>query len=455
MRYVIVGGGVAAIRAVESIRQLDQKGEIYLVTAENDVAYSRPLITHYLAGEVSEEQMPYKDEQFFAQNQVRVIKGCRAREINYKKQVVYLEDGRELPYEKLLLATGSSVKYPPLKGINLKGIMTFYTLDDARKVKELVAEGKKDFIVLGGGLIGIRAAVALKKLGAKVKIVELLPNVLRRVLDEKAASLVEEKLKSEGIEVITNCRVEEIVGENGFARGLKVQGKGELNCNALIISTGVQPNVELAGDLAVERGIIVNEYMQATYNNVYAAGDCVEAYDFVKETKAVNALWPNASEQGKIAGWNMAGRPVKYKGSMAMNSFEVNGLNIISMGVVDPQAEGLRDYEERVRYGRSSFIYQKLVFLNGKLKGAILVSDLGLCSVIRELVAGQLPAVLVKDVILEEKYPLYEYIKKIRKDKLEGRKVKWPETYVMQEKYQKTFDEEKWMERIENKRSWV
>ncbi|MCL6610662.1 MAG: FAD-dependent oxidoreductase [Peptococcaceae bacterium] len=454
MEYVIIGNSAAAIGAVESIRKVDREGTVTVISSEKEHVYSRPLIAHLVAGEAGEDKMPYRQADFYRKMGVRLLLGHKVNGVNYEDQKVFINGGGELAYDRLLIATGSKVSVPSIPGLGLEGVTAFQTCAEARAIVEMLKAGRKKAVVIGAGLIGLRAAYGLQKGGAGVTVVEFLPRVLSRVLDAEGSELVESILKKGGLNVLTGRSVREITGTGGRVAGVVLDNGEKLPCDLVVIATGVAPNLELAAGLKTGRGIVVNQFFQTSYSNVYAAGDVAETMDIPRGVPRVNANWPNAHEQGRVAGLNMAGRPVPYKGSIGMNAVSFCGVPVISIGVFDPDAEPESGYETKIRKNPEANIYQKLVFKQNRLKGAIFIGDLGCCGAVKDLIESQMLAGIIKDSILEERYQLYGFLRKRRQEKLEGKQVRWPETYSITQKYQKSFNEETWTERERDQRPW-
>ncbi len=456
MEYVIIGNSAAAVGAIESIRKVDQKGNLTVVSNEKEHVYSRPLIAHYLAGEVAEDRMPYRPADFYKNNRVTTHLGVSVSEVDALSGILRFEDGTKLNYDCLLMTTGSKVNLPPLPGSDLGGVGVFQTFNDAKRVRSRLEKGKQA-VVIGAGLIGLRAAYGLQEAGAEVTLIELLPRIASRVLDEKSSQLVQKILENGGIKVLTSRSVKEITGnKTAGVTGIMLDNGERLDCNIVIISTGVAPNTALAENspLEVNRGIVVNRYFQTSITNIFAAGDVAETFDIPRETGMVNANWPNAYEQGRYAGLCMAGRMQQYPGSLGMNSVSFYKVPVISMGLFDPETEDVKGAEIKIRENPDNNIYQKLVFKNNRLKGAIFIGDLGYAGAVNNLIREQVLVGIIKDSILEEKYQLYDFMRKKREAELESTGLEWPETYSSTIRYEKSFNEETWTERERDKRAW-
>jgi len=457
VEYLIIGNSAAAVGAIESIRRIDQTGNLTIVSNEKEHVYSRPLIAHYLAGDVTEDRMPYRPEDFYQKHRVKTLLGKTVTDLDTLAEQVCLEDGTIIKYDHLLLSTGSKVNVPPIAGCgDFEGVGIFQTYEDTRQIIARLQKGKRA-VVIGAGLIGLRAAYGLQEAGAEVTLVELLPRIASRVLDQKGSEMVRKQLEEGGIKVITNCAVQEITGtaEEGV-KGIILKNGEKIDCSVVIIATGVAPNTTLAENTLIEvnMGIVVNPYFQTSFSNIFAAGDVAETFDIPRATGMVNANWPNAYEQGRYAGLCMAGEMQRYPGSVGMNSVSFYDVPVISMGLFDPEAEGIEGAEVKVRISEKNNIYQKLVFKDNRLKGAVLIGDISYAGAINDLIREQSLVGIIKDSILEEKYQLYDYLRKKREADVEGIAIEWPETHSSTRRYEKSFNEKSWTERELDKRAW-
>jgi len=457
LEYLIVGNSAAAVGAIESIRRIDQKGNLAVVSNEQEHVYSRPLIAHYLAGDVTEDRMPYRPEDFYQKHRVKTYLGRTVTEVDSLAEQVCLEDGSTLKYDRLLLTTGSKVNVPPIPGCEeFEGVGIFQTYQDARQIMDRLKKGNRA-VVIGAGLIGLRAAYGLEEAGAEVTLVELLPRIASRVLDQKGSELVRKGLEEGGVNVITGCSVREINGNSSDGvTGITLDNGEKIDCSIVIIATGVAPNTALAENTLIEvnMGIVVNPFFQTSFSNIFAAGDVAETHDIPRQNGMVNANWPNAYEQGRYAGMCMAGEMQRYPGSVGMNSVSFYNMPVISMGLFDPESEGIEGTEVKVRISEKNNIYQKLVFKDNRLKGAILIGDISYAGAINNLIREQSLVGIIKDSILEEKYQLYDYLRKKREADMEGTTIEWPETHSSTRRYEKSFNEESWTERELDNRAW-
>ncbi len=415
--FIIIGNSAAGIAAVEEIRKKDKKSKITVVSDEEYPSYCRCLISYYLAGDIKEEKVRYRADNFYKDNDVRLILNKKVISVDPKKSTISLSDKKQEGYDHLLIATGSSPKFPDISGIKKRGVFGFRTMADAKAIGALLPKAKTACI-LGGGLIGLKAAYALKKKGLGVKVIIKSKQVLSQVLDFDAAGFVQNRLEEHGIEILTGKDAAEVMGENDVEAVRLDDGK-VINASLVIVCKGVSPNIDLVKGSGVKilTGIVAGESLATNEANIYAAGDVCETFDPVLGKPAVNALWPVAVEQGRIAGANMAGGKIAYDGSIGMNSLEFFGLPTVSLGihkVSDP-----KDCEEFKVSNAASSIYKKLILRADRLVGAVLVGDIRSSGLYLRLIREKVDVSAFKDKLLEENisYPDIMNFIKDQKDK--------------------------------------
>ncbi|MBT8763612.1 NAD(P)/FAD-dependent oxidoreductase [Desulfohalobiaceae bacterium Ax17] len=375
MKYVIVGNGVASIGAIEGIRRVDPEGPITVISEEEFKTYGRPLISYFLAGKVTGERVNLRDDSFYQDNKVDLKLGQRVSRVDPEKKTIYLENEEKIDFDKLLLATGGAPFCPPIPGADGQDIYFFTTLEHAQTLDGICKKLKR-VVVIGGGLIGLKAAESLFDRGVEVSIVELAPRILSAAFDDVAGNIVANRLKKLGFNIFCNTTAKEIKREtDGRVKGVLLQDGEFLEADAVVIAIGVVPNVSLAKEagINVNRGIVVDEKLMTSAPDVYAAGDVAEALDFLWKEPRVTPIWPNAYAQGFIAGQNMAGVDREYAGGLAMNSIGFYGLPTISVGIANPPEE--QGYEVLTFVDEEKEVYRKLVFKDDKLVGCVLVGD--------------------------------------------------------------------------------
>jgi len=336
--YLIIGNSVGGIGAAEAIRELDTEGTVTIISDEPYPVYSRPLISEYLAQPCPIEKMLYRKPDFYEKNEIQTLLGLKAEQVDPDNRTVKLDNGSMLGWQKLLLATGGMPIIPELEGSRLKGVFTFNRLDDAKAIDEFLKRHwrKARAVVIGGGLIGVSVTEALTRRGVEVVIVEMKDRILNTILDEEASAMEAAALEKAGIGIITEHTVNSINSTlPGEVRSVTLDDGRVIHCDIVIIAIGVRPRLELAAKSGINtnRGIVVDRHMMTSVPDIYACGDCAEAFDFVLDESRLTPIWPNAYEGGRVAGLNMAGEPTEYGGGTAMNAMKYFGVNIVSAAV--------------------------------------------------------------------------------------------------------------------------
>ncbi len=366
-RHVIVGGGTAGINALLTIRACDRgASEIDLVSAERP--YSRMVLPYYLGGTIAESHVFTLTPPRLAQLQVRAHLGRRAAALDPIASRLTLDDGTILEYDRLLIATGSAPVKAPVPGADLPGVHSFWTLAQARGVASQLREGSQVAIV-GAGFIAFTMLNALLQRQARLSVVEVAPQILPRMVDRTGAEIVERWLTRAGIGIRTGATLVAIEDAGGRKR-LRFREGNDLEADAVIMATGIRTNLEwLEGSgLKMNRGILVDDHLRASADDVFAAGDVAEGRDLVTGLPALHAIEPTAMEHGRVAGANMAGKDVTYRGSLLMNIVEVCHLDIASFGAWDdPGAEAFAAARPE-RYA-----YRKLLWRGDRLVGAMIL----------------------------------------------------------------------------------
>lgn len=402
-QFIIIGNSAAGIACVEAIRKRDKESKIMVISDEDYLAYCRCLISYYLAGEVGEEKILYRPETFYKENNIELLLNKKVMRVDPKKNRIICEDKSQFNYDSLLIATGAHPKFPEIKGIKKKGVFGFRTIKDTKDIAGLLPV-TKTVCVLGGGLIGLKAAYALNKRNIEVKVVIKSKQVLSQMLDFESASFIQKRLQEHGIDIITGSDIAEVIG-NGDIKAVKLDFGKAFGCSLIIVAKGVEPNIELIKDteIKVNEGIIANNLMQTNIPNIYTAGDVCESFDLTLGEFSVNALWPIAIEQGRIAGANMAGDNLTYDGSLGMNSIEFFGLPVISLGIYKVK-EGDLSFEELKARDEKENIYKKLILKDNCLVGAVLVGDIKTSGVLLRLIREKINVLPFKYRLLQENF---------------------------------------------------
>ncbi len=375
MNYVIIGNSVAAVGAIRGIRSIDSKGTITVISRERHTAYGRPLISYLLGGVVTEKRMAYLPADFYEKERVNLLLNSEVVGIDNAKKQVRLAAGDSIGYDRLLIATGGDPFVPPIEGLAGKErIFTFTTWDDADKLKGIAADIDR-VVVIGGGLIGLKAAEGLHQIGKQITIVELADRILSAAFDRAAGKVVAKKMKAGGIDVITEDTVVRIEGDGATISGVTLKSGDFLPCDTIIVAIGVRPACSFLKGSRVEvnRGIVVTNRMESSVKGIYAAGDVAEASDFFTGQKSPMPIWPDAYIQGDVAGVTMAGGEKCYGGGLAMNSIELFKVPTISMGITNPGEP--KEYDILTYQDMENYQYRKVVLQGGVLVGAVLVGN--------------------------------------------------------------------------------
>ncbi len=413
--YAIVGNSAAAINACDAIRAEDERGTIALFSEERYRCYSRPLISYLVAGEIEAKGMYYRASNYYQKTKVGFFPGSRVASVDPDRHLLVTADGTKVRWRKLLLATGFRPFIPPVEGLEEVDFLTFVSWDDAKRMMKLTSKPFKALVV-GGGLIGMKAAEALRARGGKVVVVERMERVLPMALDEVASDMVATRCREAGIEVVTGQSVTRVTSGGGHRGTACLEDGSEVAFDLLVMAVGVRPRDELAEEAGLEcrDGITVDGFQRTSHPDVYAAGDAARAYDLVRGEPALNALWPVAALQGKYAGLNMAGREIPYPGGNSMNSVEFFGLPVLSAGVVNPP-DG--SYEVVVRRGGEDD-YRKVVLQGDVLVGMLVAGRIERAGILTSLIQEKANVRRVKNFLLEEGFGHIHFPRSVRVERI-------------------------------------
>ena len=381
VQYVIIGNSAAGISAAAEIRRHDPAGRITMISDEPAFGYSRVLLPLYLAGKKSKKEMLIAPRAFYTSRKIRLLRGDGAEAIDPKDQRVRTASGIRLPYDRLLIATGSSPRKLEVRGNRLPGIHYLRKMADAEAIRADLVSSRGPVLVVGGGLVSLKSAEALIARKRKVHLVISSDRVLSMMLDEGASRFFPESLRRNGVGVHLHADVKAFQGNTRLQKALLSDGTA-LDCALAIVGKGVVPNVDfLKGTgISLDQGIIVDRHMATNIPCVYAAGDVAEVIDLLAGKHAGNAIWPLSMEGGRIAGSNMAGTPATLPGGLRMNVVEILGTRIVSVG----EWNGERQIESSLHSN-----YRKLVFSGNRLLGFILAGDIRGAGFLTSLVKNQ------------------------------------------------------------------
>ena len=366
-RLVVVGNGMAGVACVEQILRHSPDFHITIFGDETHVNYNRIQLSSVLAGEKEIDDIVLNGLDWYQQNAIDLRLGVRITGVDPLARTVTGNDGSVTPYDKLLLATGSSPLIPAIAGADKDGVFCFRNLDDTRALLDRVHPGMK-VAVIGGGLLGLEAARGLQSRGADVTVVHLMKHLMERQLDPTGGEYLQRKIEELGVKVLLSHSTAAILGE-GRVEGISFVNSYRMETDMVVIAVGIRPNVELAraAGLEVNRGIVVNDHMETSDPAIFAVGECVE------HNGVVYGLVAPLFEQGKVLAATITGnRGPRYEGSIPEARLKIMGVDVFSAGFVQ-DAAGV----ESVRYEDfSEGIYKKLTLKDGRLAGVILVGDL-------------------------------------------------------------------------------
>ena len=366
-RHVIVGGGTAGMNAITTIRQYD-RGASEIVLVADERPYSRMVLPYYLKGSISESHVYTAPPTRLRTLGVEPFVGRRAVGVDTQASTLALDDGTELPYDNLLIATGSSPVRAPVTGADGSAVHSFWTLEQAQGVIRGITPGCS-VVLVGAGFIAFTILNSIVELGARLTVVEIAPQVLPRMIDAAGADVVTRWLQDKGVTVRTGAQLQAIEDADGGKR-LRFQQGDDVMADTVIMATGIRTNLDWVKDSGIEinRGIVVDAHMRSSVRNIYAAGDIAEGRDAVTGEPALHAIEPTAMEHGRIAGANMAGQPQAYRGSLLMNIVEVLGLEIASFGSWDDSGAEIMS---SMRPERPA--YRKLLWHDDRITGAMIL----------------------------------------------------------------------------------
>jgi NADPH-dependent 2,4-dienoyl-CoA reductase/sulfur reductase-like enzyme len=371
-KYVIIGNSAAALAATGSIRKYDHDGSMLLLNRETGPAYSRVALPYYVSGELTLEQLLIRQRADYATTDVELVENANVVRIDADGRQVELADGRRVGYEKLLIATGSVCAVPPIRGLETITPHYLWTLEDAKRMRT-AAERARTAVVIGGGFIGMLIAEALRKLGIRLTIVEMAPQLLPQLLDAEGGALFLDAVKDEGVTVRLKSVVEAVAKVEGQTE-VTLRGGETVAADMVAVAAGVRPDVSVVanGPCAINKGVLVNEHLETSCPGVYAAGDVAEVKDFLSADRTIHAIWPVAVDQGVVAGANMAGKRLAYPGSLGMNVVELFKLTLAEVGRFRESATD----DVKLLGGSGSALYRKVVVdREGRLAGAMYLGD--------------------------------------------------------------------------------
>jgi NAD(P)H-nitrite reductase large subunit len=422
-RYVIIGTGPAGISASEAIRCHDQSGEILLIGDERYGFYSRPGVAYFLNGEISEQQLFPFSQQDFRRLNVRMLH-AKVTRLHPEQHQVELENRTRLPYDRLLIATGASAIRSSVPGNDLQGVVKMDTLDDVHHIIKLTRKARSA-VVVGGGITALELVEGLRARGVKTHYFLRGDRYWGNVLDETESQIIERRLQDDGCQIHTNTELAEILGKNGRVAGVRTADGRQIACEIVGVAIGVLPRLDLAktAGLNLDRGIMVNEYLETSAPDIFAAGDVAQVYDPFTKKSVLDSLWGPARDQGTAAGMNMASQSMIYSRLTPFNVTRLASLTTTIIGAVGKGADrdlaGIARGDSEVWRllpdsiaAQNRFVVNRLRILVGEnsLIGALVMGDQTLSQPLQNLIARRVDITPIRDRMLQPRAPLADLI---------------------------------------------
>lgn len=430
--YLILGNSAAGVTAAEAIRFCDKEGSVAIASPEPYPVYGRPLISYMIEGKTTRDRMGYKDPDFYDRLNITTLlgEGFDATTIDADAHTVTFSNEATVEYGSCLVATGSVPFTPPIEGLNDKAnICTFMTLDDANRAEELAQEAAKraqeegresHAVVIGAGLIGLKAAEAVKHIVDRVTVLELAERILPAVLDGDAARMLQAMLAERGIECHPGVSANKILGDE-YATGAELTNGETISCDFVIAAVGVRPNTGFVVEAGAEqgRGLVCGTDLQTSLPDVYAAGDVVQVTDVLNGAQRPLALWPNAVHQGRLAGLHMAHFPhaIPYVGSFAVNAVDFFDASLLTSGIINPPADD-PSYEVEIQQDVESNSYAKFVKRDGCLVGYILFNRPDNAGIYTAMIENKIPLSEIDEEAFAAAPANLDFPQKMRWDRL-------------------------------------
>lgn len=366
-KLVLIGNGMAGVRAIEELlKQGVDYYDITVIGAEPHPNYNRIMLSPVLAGEKTINEIVLNSREWYDENDIDLITGDAAVEINRVSKAVVTESGKQVAYDRLLIATGSNPFIIPVPGADKEGVLGFRDIHDVNSMVQASRDYSKA-VVIGGGLLGLEAANGLMKQGMQVTVVHLLDTLMERQLDKPASAMLKASLEKKGLKFLMEAQTAEIIGDKRV-QGVKFTDGSVVEADLVVMAVGIRPNIELAQKAGIycERGVVVNDTMQTYDPKIYAVGECVQ------HRKECYGLVAPLFEQAKVVANHLAKLgSSRYEGSITSTKLKVTGIDLFSAGDFEEQ-EG---DESLVMQDSASGIYKKLVIRDNKIKGAVLYGE--------------------------------------------------------------------------------
>lgn len=423
--YLIIGNGAAGLSAAEVIRKRDSSGRITIVTNEPHRFYSRPGIAYYIMNQVSAKQLISRSENFYKEHRFNLHFG-EATRLDLETQTVHFADGKTMTYDVLLLATGAAAVPAPFPGSTAEGVLTFDTLDNAKMVIKQ-SKKAKTAVVVGGGITAMELSEGLRHQGVRTILLQRGDRIWARLFDERESAIIEQAAHHEGVEIWYEEEIEEVLSHKGKVSAVRLKSGKEVACQIVGVAIGVRPNTELVKGLPIEqdRGVMVNEYMQSSVPNLFAAGDIAQVYDRWTKKHHLDILWPSAINEGRAAGYNMVdvmegnAPTYSYQKGSPFNAALLYGVHLTVIGQIsgslkENEGESLSYLSRgssqvwtapfssnyRSAWDKDGANSLRIVMAGGRLVGALLLGEQRLADPIREMVQKEADLSAYQDQLL-------------------------------------------------------
>ena len=395
MRHLILGSGIAGLQAGRAIRSAQPEAAITMLGREADPPYARPMISHLLEGAVEPSHL-----HLGLPPEVRLISEEEAIAVDAADKTVTTLQGRKLAYDRLLVATGADPRGIRAENADLDNIHFMRTKAQVRDMLQELTQSRRA-LVLGGGLVGFKAAYAFLRQGLEVTMLIRSEYPLSQQVDPVTGSLIRDKLEENGLNVLVGRDVARFDDDgSGRVRRAELTDGSVLDCEVAVIGKGVLPAAGFlqGSGVDVDLGVLVDEGMCTSARDVFAAGDVAEHYDLARDKRWVNAIWPEAADQGRIAGVNMAGVPARYPGSLSRNTIRIFDMDLTTCGLVNPPPETGYEILEDGEAKKNTF--RRLVFSGDRLVGVACVNRIENAGVLRALIASRAPVPCAREDLL-------------------------------------------------------
>ena len=378
MKIVIIGNGVAGVFAAQNIRRLDDEVDIEIYSQETYPYYTRIKLPELISERIKIEDLIVFKEDWYKNKRIKTHLGKKVQRIDYRQKSMFIEgEEQPIPYDKLIIATGSMPNIPPIKNaVEMvgNGVFTLRNIDNALEIRDFIkTKGVKKAFIIGGGLLGLELAKQLKNCDLETTVVEFFPRLLPRQLDLDCGGLLKGEIENMGINVELSAATEEII-VNGTVKGIRIKDGRQFDADIVLVQAGIRSTINLASDVNIEtnRGIKVNEFLQTSIKDIYAVGDCIEYKD------QTWGIIPACLEQSKIVAASVLGKKnIKYEGTVPKNTLKIVGIDLTSVGIFDPADTDLigTGWEILKKIDKKGGCYKKIVIKENRLKGAIIFGE--------------------------------------------------------------------------------